>query len=303
MNHSLQKDRRLRSASNTFAKEGFAWLLVAPVLIYILLVLVYPFLYGVSLSFTDKSIGREAHFNGLSNYIKLLSDASFLKSIRNTFVYTACAVSIKLVVGIFMALILNANIRLKSLSRGLLLVPWAVPTVMAVFTWKWMMADVGGVFNPILMNLGLISSKIQWLSNPVMAMVSVVMVNVWKGSPFIGISVLSGLQTVSSDMYEAATIDGAGAIAQFFYVTLPSVKNVILLAVLVTTIWTFNDFEAIWLMTKGGPIEATNMISTYSYVTGIRNMDLSKALAASVLFMPLMMLLVNLVTGKTLNDD
>ena len=300
MSNLLQKNSL---PGSKIAKEWFAWLLVAPVLIYILLVMVYPFLYGVAMSFSNKKIGQDANFNGLTNYIKLLSDATFRKSIGNTLTYTFLAVAFKTIIGIGMALMLHSKIKMKNLSRGLLLIPWAVPTVMSVLTWKWMMADVGGVLTPMLRSIGLVSGRINWLASPSMAMFSVIMVNVWKGSAFIGISVLAGLQTVSHDMYEAATIDGAGPISKFFHITIPSVRKVIMLAVLVSTIWTFNDFEAIWLMTRGGPVNSTMLISVYSYVTGIRQQDLGTALAASVLFLPLMILLVNLVTGKAMKDD
>lgn len=281
----------------------FPYLLIAPITLYIVIVLLLPFFYGVGISFTDKSIGRQGNFAGLKNYVELLSDPVFRGSIKNTFVYTVLSVALKVLLGISMALILNSNIKGKNIARGLMLLPWTVPTVVSIFTWKWMYSDVGGVLNTVLMKTGLISTKVAWLSTPVMAMFSLIVVNVWRGTPFIGISVLSGLQTIPSDLYEAATIDGAGVISKLFYITLPSIRDVIWLATLVTTIWTFNDFEIIWLLTRGGPVNSTQVISTYSYFIGIMKMDLSKAIAASVLFMPLMILLVNGVTTRTLREE
>ena len=168
-----------------------------------------------------------------------------------------------------------------------------------------MFSDTGGVLNAMLSGSELIDHKIAWLSTPLMAMVSIVIVNVWRGAPFIGISVLSGLQTISLDLYESATVDGAGAVAKFIYITLPSIKNVLMLATLVTTIWTFNDFEIIWLLTKGGPLNSTQVISTFSYQMGILQMNFGKAVASSIMFLPLIILLVNMVTGYTLKrgDD
>ena len=168
-----------------------------------------------------------------------------------------------------------------------------------------MFADTGGVLNAMLMGTGVVDQKIAWLSTPAMAMSAIVLVNVWRGAPFIGISVLSGLQTISSDLYESATVDGAGAFARFCYITIPSIKNVLMLSTLVTTIWTFNDFEIIWLLTKGGPLNSTQVISTYSYQAGILQMDFGKAVAASIMFLPVIIVIVNIITGYTLKkgDD
>jgi multiple sugar transport system permease protein len=283
---------------NTF----FPYLLLIPAFLYLIIILLAPFLWGLGLSFTNKQIGKDFDFTGLSNYISLLQDKIFLLSIKNTFVYTIISVALKVLFGIFMALVLNTGIRFRNVSRGLLLIPWAVPTVVSIFTWKWMFSDVGGVLNTVLLTTGLASNKIAWLSTPLMAMFSVILVNVWRGMPFIGISVLAGLQTIPKDLYEASTVDGANSIQKLFYITLPSIRYVILLSTLVTTIWTFNDFEIIWLLTKGGPINTTQLISTYSYMTGILNMNLGKAIAASALFMPLMLILINFVTSATLKE-
>jgi multiple sugar transport system permease protein len=286
-----------------FFNRLFPYILIAPVVIYVAVFLLVPFLYGVGISFTDKKIGSAANFAGFQNYIDLLNDPIFVKSISNTLVYTFISVFFKVVLGVLMALVLNANIKCKNLARGLLLVPWAVPTAVSIFTWKWMYSDVGGVLNAILLGVGVIPAKVAWLSSPFMAMLSIIIVNVWRGAPFIGISVLSGLQTIPNDLYESATVDGAGPFSRFFYITLPSIKNVLMLATLVTAIWTFNDFEIIWLLTRGGPIDSTQVVSTYSYFTGIMKMDFSKAVAASALFMPIMLVLVNIITGYTLGRD
>lgn len=278
----------------------FPYLLIAPVLIYVLIFLVFPFFYGIGISLTDKKIGGTTSFIGLENYLQLLKDKKYITSIFNTVEYTVVSVFLKVVLGMAMAVVLNSKIKGRSLARGLLLIPWAVPTTVSIFVWRWMFSDTGGVLNAILSGSGLIDHKIAWLSTPFMAMVSIVIVNVWRGAPFIGISVLSGLQTISLDLYESATVDGAGAVAKFIYITLPSIKNVLMLATLVTTIWTFNDFEIIWLLTKGGPLNSTQVISTFSYQMGILQMNFGKAVASSIMFLPLIILLVNMVTGYTL---
>ncbi len=283
----------------------FPYLLIAPVLIYVLIFLVFPFFYGIGISLTDKKIGSSVNFIGLKNYVQLLKEPKFVTSIKNTMTYTVISVLLKVILGMAMALVLNAKICGRSLARGLLLIPWAVPTTVSIYVWKWMFADTGGVLNAMLMGTGVVDQKIAWLSTPAMAMSAIVLVNVWRGAPFIGISVLSGLQTISSDLYESATVDGAGAFARFCYITIPSIKNVLMLSTLVTTIWTFNDFEIIWLLTKGGPLNSTQVISTYSYQAGILQMDFGKAVAASIMFLPVIIVIVNIITGYTLKkgDD
>lgn len=281
----------------------FPYLLIAPVAVYLLAVLLGPLLYGVGLSFTNKTIGMPAKFIGLKNYIKLWKNGEFVIAARNTFFYTFLTVAFKVLFGMIMALLLNAKIRFKNALRGIMLIPWAIPTVVTVIVWKWMFSDVGGVLNAFFQGLGLTDHKIAWLSTPAMAFFSVILVNVWRGTPFIGMSVLSGLQSVSSDMYEAARIDGANSWMEFWKITLPSIRNVLLLSTLVTTIWTFSDFEIIWLLTKGGPINATQVISTLSYTIGIQKMNTGEAMAASIMFMPILIIMINIWTKSTLKQE
>lgn len=293
----------LYSNKKQFLKRIFPYLLIAPVAIYLLVVLLGPLLYGVGLSFTNKTIGMPAKFIGLENYIDLWNNGEFLIAAKNTFLYTFLTVFFKVLLGMIMALLLNSKIRFRNTFRGLMLIPWAVPTVVTVIVWRWMFSDVGGVLNAILKGIGIIDSNIAWLSTPVMAFFSVVLVNVWGGTPFIGMSVLSGLQSISTDMYEAARIDGANSWQEFWRITLPSIKDVLMLSTLVTTIWTFSDFEIIWLLTKGGPVNATQVISTLSYTIGIQQMNTGEAMAASVMFMPILIIMINVWTKKTLGKE
>ena len=291
-----------KNARAKFASKMFPYLLIMPAGIYLAAVLLGPLLYGVGISFTNKTVGMPAKFVGLQNYINLWKNGEFLLAANNTFKYTVATVGLKVIFGMIMALLLNASIRFKSTIRGIMLIPWAVPTIVTVIVWKWMFSDVGGVLNAIFMGLGITQQKIAWLSTPTMAFISVVLVNVWRGTPFIGVSVLSGLQSVDTGMYEAAKIDGANALQEFWWITLPSIKDVLLLSTLVTTIWTFSDFEIIWLLTKGGPVNATQVISTLSYSLGIQRMNTGQAMAASIMFMPLLIILINIWTKKSLED-
>ena len=278
------------------------YILLAPVVIYIICVMVFPFCWSLYISFTDKMIGTQAHFTGLKNYIELIQDKNYIKSLYHTIIYTVGSVFFKVVFGIIMAVVLNENIKGRNAFRAIFMLPWNIPTVVVVLVWQWMFSDVGGVLNAILNALGK-TEPVLWLSSKTMAMVSVILVNVWKGTPFIAISVLSGLQSISPDYYEAASIDGASTFDKFFRITLPLLKDVIFLATLMTTIWTLNSFEIIWLLTKGGPANATNVVSVYSYLTSFTKNRFAKGIASSILFLPIMMLLINAVTKRSLEDE
>ncbi|MFC5702759.1 carbohydrate ABC transporter permease [Cohnella faecalis] len=291
-----------KNSSYTGKDNQLAVMLLSPVFLYLLIVMLFPLLWTVYISFTNKKIGTPSEFIGLANYWELLTDSMFLKAVLHTLLFTLCSVVAKVVLGTVMALVINEPIRGRNIFRSLLIIPWTLPTVISILIWKWLYSDVGGVLNHILMSMRIVSEPVLWLSDPSMAMFSVILVNVWRGLPFIGISVLAGLQTISHDLYEAASLDGANKWQRFKHVTLPGINSVLYLSALVTTIWTLNDFEIVWLLTGGGPSNATNMISTYSYIVGFINMDVAKAVAVPILFLPFMIYLVNKVTNKTLVD-
>lgn len=276
---------------------------MSPVLIYLLAVMVLPFGWAVYLSFTNKVVGVPATFVGFKNYIDLFQESLFWKAVWNTLLFTVISVAAKTVFGMVMALVLNEKIMFRNVFRVLLFLPWTIPTIVSVFTWQWIYSDVGGVLNFILMKIGWVSQPVGWLATPDLAMFSVILVNVWRGIPFMGIAILAGLQTISKEMYEAAMLDGAGAIKRFFYMTLPSVKEVTVLAAVMTTIWTLNDFEIIWLLTRGGPSNGTQVLSTLSYTIGFLNMNLGKAIAIAILTMPPLIMLINIVTKRSLSKE
>lgn len=276
---------------------------MSPVLIYLLAVMVVPFGWALYLSFTNKVVGSNATFIGLGNYIELVQDSLFWRAVWNTAVFTLVAVIGKTVFGMIMALVLNEKIVFRNVFRVLLFLPWTIPTIVSVFTWQWIYSDVGGVLNHLLLKAHLISQPVGWLASPDLAMFSVILVNVWRGIPFMGIAILAGLQTLSKEMYEAAMLDGAGAIKRFFYMTLPSVKEVTVLAAVMTTIWTLNDFEIIWLLTRGGPSNGTQVLSTLSYTIGFLNMSLGKAIAIAIMTMPPLIMLINFVTKRSLSSN
>jgi len=281
-----------------------AFLLLFPAVAYLVLVMVLPLSWAVSISFTNKYVGRPAQFNGLENYIKLMRDPIFFRAIWNTLVFTFFAVGFKVIFGVCVALILNEPIKARNVYRSLLLLPWTLPAVVVIYTWQWMYSDVGGVINDMLKRVGIIEGAIGWLSQSgPLAMFSVIVVNVWRGTPFICISALAGLQTIPGELYESATIDGANSFQKFFKITLPYIKTVLMLAALVTTIWTLNNFVMIWLLTAGGPGNATHIIATYSYLVGFTNRLLGQAIAVTVFTMPFIILLVNFITRLALQED
>jgi multiple sugar transport system permease protein len=282
---------------------GLPYALVSPVALYLLAIMAIPFLWALWVSLTDKRVGRRGEFVGLDNYVDLVSDADFWRAVQNTVVFTVGAVVVKVVFGLAMALLLNERFRGRALFRVLLFLPWTVPTIVSVFTWQWMFSDVGGVLNAMLRGVGLVEGAVPWLSDPTLAMLSVIAVNAWRGIPFIGIALLAGLQAVPQEQYEAANVDGAGVLARFWHITLPSIWPVMMLASVITTIWTLNDFEIIWLLTRGGPAGATQVLSTLSYTVGFQNLDIAEAIAIAVLSVPPLVLLINYVTRRSLAEQ
>lgn len=281
----------------------FAYAVSAPMFVYLLIVLFLPVCWGLYISFTDKMIGGEAHFTGLSNYVKLLQNTGFHNAILNTVVYTFFSIMGKLVFGLMMALILNFEFKGRNLARALMIIPWTLPNIVAVLNWRWIFSDTGGVANFLLEKLGLIDSGLIWLGDSTLAMIAVLVANIWRGTPFFGISILARLQTIPKDYYEAAELDGAGTFRKFLYITLPSIMDVTLLTMLVSTIWTINEFESVWLLTGGGPSGATEVIGVFSYRTAMTNMQLGQAVAVSVLAMPVLLLLIGLVSRKMLRQE
>ncbi len=299
--HVMKRDFLKKPRSQNESRLAF-WLL-APTAGYLTLVMLVPFCWAIYISLTDKMIGAVAQFTGLQNYWNLIFDPLFLKALLNTLIFTGFAVIFKVFFGMIMALVLNEDIKARSFFRALLILPWTIPTLVSVYIWQWLYSDVGGALNYILIHSGIMKDPVGWLSTPWLAMTSVIIVNVWRGTPFLGISILAGLQTVDIGLYEAAKIDGANMIRQFWHITVPAVKNIIILASIITTIWTLSDFEIIWLLTRGGPANGTQVLSTLSYTYGFLNMNLSKAIAVSLFLFPALIGLVHYIIKKNMESE
>lgn len=242
--------------------------------------------WSISVSMTNQVIGGNAKFIGFKNYTNLIINSTYQKAIFFTAMYAFLAVIVKLVLGFIMALALNKPLRGRSVIRALLFLPWALPTLTSVLSWRWMLGDVGGIVNFLLQKSHIITLPVGWLGDPQLARLSVILVNVWRGTPFFGISILAALQSVPGVLYEVGDIEGANAFQKFQHITIPYTLNVVLLVTLISTIWTLGDFSVIWLMTRGGPANSTQVFSTLSYVTTFQNLQLAKGVAIAMSIIP-----------------
>lgn len=294
--------------TNKLKKRGltnsqFAILLCLPALVYFCVVLLYPVIWGIGISFTDKRIGAEANFIGVDNYIKLLKNPQFWNSFSVTMRYTIISVFFKLLFGLVMALVLNNEFKGRNIARAILIIPWTLPNLVAVLNWRWIFAETGGVANYLLKLIGVIDEDLIWLGNPQLAFICILIVNIWRGVPFFGLSILAKLQSIPQDLYEAAEIDGAGMFKRFRYITLPSIVDVMLLASLVSSIWTLNEFETVWLLTGGGPSNATEVIGVFSYKTAMTSKLLGQGVSVSMLAAPLLIILIFFASKYMFSKD
>ena len=279
MKDFFHKRRALSPLEQTNAR--FAWKINIPMILYLTCVLLYPMIWGIYVSFTNKSIGNTPRFIGLKNYQRLLTDKEYLNSIWNTLRFTFFSITCKTVFGTIMALALNHPFKGKNLTRAILMLPWTLPNLVVVYNWTWIFNSSVGVANYILKTLRLIDTNLVWFGDAKLAMLAVVIANVWRGTPFFGISILARLQTIPIEFHEAAAIDGAGVVQRFFHITLPQIKDVVVLSMLMSTIWTLNEFETIWLMTGGGPNGATQVMVERIYKYGFRYFKMGYASAFS----------------------
>jgi multiple sugar transport system permease protein len=273
------------SLRNRTSVLGYA--LLAPIIICLLALVVYPFAFAVWISFTNREIGTVGEFVGLANFRYLAGVPSFQKTIVNTIVLVASVQALKLVFGLAIALLLNQAIRARQFWRGLILLPWAMPSFVAYLTWQLLYAPQGGLFNIVSIRLGL--GNIDFLSKD-LAMASVVLATFWRGFPFWVISFLAALQGVPQELHEAAAIDGANTWNRFLHVTIPGIRHVVVVVVLLSTIWTTNGFENVWLITQGGPSDATMTFPVLAYF-GLQTMRIGEASAVSVAMLPVFSML------------
>ena len=266
-----------------------AFVFIAPIVLLMTLFIAWPFLRALYTSMTIRNMAtRENVFVGFDNYIRLYSDPFYRQAVMATVQYTLGSITTKLIFGMCAALLLHGQKRFRNLLTGLVLLPWIVPSVVQALTWKSIYDPLFGGLNPILQSLGLIDHSVAWLSEPSTAMAAVVAVNVWAGIPFFTVNILAGLASIDNEMYEAAEIDGANVWQQFLHITLPSLRYVIAVATLLSTIWTFNGFETIWLLTNGGPGNLTKVYSIMAYQKAIGSLQFGPGTAVALSLTPVL---------------
>jgi ABC-type sugar transport system permease subunit len=261
-------------------KDYLGYRMAAPAVLLIACVSILPLISGVVLSFQNYYLlkpNKPRGFNGIDNYMKLFQDTEFQSVILYTFIYAFSIVIIAYLFGLVLAQLLNREIRFRSIYRALVLLPWVISPTVASTNWLWVLNDRIGFINNVLRDWNIISSPILFLAVPKLARVTVIFTSAWKAFPFMAITILSGLQSINMDLYESAYIDGAGYWKSFFYITLPSIKNISIVSTILTFIWNFNNFENIYLLTKGGPSDATYTLSILTYYTAFYRSNLGYA--------------------------
>jgi multiple sugar transport system permease protein len=279
------------------------YLFLFPALLVILGLVAYPFASAIVMTFQAKTAGAPGRFIGLGNYRELLASEQFLRTVFNTVVYTAFGVGIKFCLGLSMALVLNQERFCNNLFRSFLLIPWAIPTVMSALNWRWIFDDASGLINNVLVRLNLIDETISWLSNPNLAMLSVIAVVVWQGTPFFTMSFLAGLQSIPKELYEAAEIDGASVLQQFSYITLPRLQPVFITAVMLSAILTSASIQFVYILTNGGPSDRTMIFPVLSYNLALGGAQrLGMGATVSLFFFPVLVVFIIFLTRRMLRE-
>ena len=263
-------------------------LFVAPAELLLLIFLAYPFILGLWLGFTDTIVGREGNFIGFENYQWLLDDPTFWLTCFNTFLYTIVAVIFKAVLGIGLAVVLNRDFKGKGFMRAIVLLPWIIPTALSAICFWWLYDSTFSGISWALIKLVITDHFIDFLGDPWNARWALIAANVWRGVPFFTIGLLAGLQTISPDLYEAAEIDGAGAWKKFRKITLPLLTPLLTVVTVFSTIWTFADFQLVWIITKGGPAGATHIFGTLSFQRAMQGGQFGEGAAISNFMLPIL---------------
>ncbi|MFC5515110.1 carbohydrate ABC transporter permease [Kaistia terrae] len=271
------------------SKNAMGLMFMLPAAVFLICFLTYPLGLGVWLGFTDAKIGRDGVFIGLENYRYLWDDPVFWTSVFNTVVYTFVASVLKFVLGLWLAMILNENLPFKSFFRALVLLPWVVPTVLSALAFWWIFDAQFSIISWSLMQIGWIDGPINFLGDPTNARISVIAANVWRGIPFVAISLLAGLQTIPPSLQEAASLDGATSWQRFRLVTLPLLSPIIAVVMTFSVLFTFTDFQLIYVLTKGGPVNATHLMATLSFQRGIPGGQLGEGAAIAVAMIPFLL--------------
>jgi len=284
-----RRARPLLSLRTRKLLTGYAYLV--PAAVCLLATVAVPIGKAIQLSLYNDVLYKpqDYHFVGLANYLRLAGDPVFWLTLWNSFIWVFGSVVLQFVVGFATALLLHQAFRGRAVIRTVMLLPWIIPGVVVGLIWEWLYQPNYGVINDLLINAGWLHDRVAWLSNPDLAMAAVIFTNVWRGIPFFAIMLLAGLQAVPGELYEAARIDGAGVLDRFWHVTLPLMRPIIVVATATRIIWTFNYADLIFVMTSGGPANATQITSTYTLLQAYSNLDFGYAAALSVVLLLIML--------------
>jgi multiple sugar transport system permease protein len=270
-------------------RNALGLLFLLPAAVFLLCFLTYPLGLGVWLGFTDASIGRPGEFIGLENYRWLFDDSVFWLSVFNTVVYTTVASVLKFALGLWLALLLNERLPFKTFFRAIVLLPWVVPTVLSAIAFWWIFDSQFSIISWVLLEWGWIERPINFLGDPWNARFSVIAANVWRGVPFVAISLLAWLQTIPPSLMEAAALDGATRWQMFRRVTLPLLTPIIAVVMTFSVLFTFTDFQLIYVLTRGGPVNATHLMATLSFQRAIPGGQLGEGAAIAVAMIPFLL--------------
>lgn len=268
------------------------WVFVLPALIIVGVLLIYPIFSSLYYSMTTKHLIKPAYdFIGLANYKAVLTDAGFFKAFSASIMWTVVSLFGQIFIGFTTALAINRVKFAKGIYRTLLIIPWAFPSIVIALSWKWILNGVSGFLPNLLVQLGICETLPQFLSDSSMVFITLILINIWFGAPMIMVNVLSALQTIPRDQYEAAQIDGASRFQQFKHITVPHIKVVVGLLVVLRTIWIFNNFDLIYLITGGGPANLTQTVPIYAYNMGWGTKMLGKSSAVTILLLLFLLLI------------
>lgn len=273
-----------------------AFFFILPIIILMAVFIAWPFAKALYTSMTIRTLARETRFVWFDNYIRLYSDPFYLQSVRATVIFTTGSIFFKLIFGLMAALLLSGLTRFRNILTGLVLLPWIIPSVVQALAFRSIYDPLFGGLNPLLQMMNIIDQPLSWLADPKLAMVSVIIVNVWAGIPFFTVNMLAGIQSIDKEMYEASEIDGANAWERLLHITLPSLRYVIAVATLLSTIWTFNNFELIFLLTGGGPGNLTKVYSIMAYEKAIRALQFGPGTAIAFSLTPILAFFILLLS-------
>ncbi len=294
----------LAKAKNLLERQSsLGVILMIPGVILLMVFMAYPFFLGIWLSMSDSMIGRIGRFIGLRNFADLLTDSIFLQTTRNTFTYALITVPFKAVLGLGLALALNNRMRFSNPMRAVVMMPWIVPTALSTLGWFMIFDPVFSPISWLLRQMGVINKNINFLGDPGLAIAMLCLVNIWRGIPFFGITILAGLQAVPQELHEAAAIDGANAWHRFRHVTIPAIKGIALIASLLSIIWTFADFQLIYILTKGGPANQTHIFGTYAYQIGLSATEIGMGAAIALYMFPILSVFAMLLLVYLRKED